>query len=129
MKSCKLYNNTIASFLFEYLESFNVPTHFIKKLSDREYSKTYWGQYGLFRLALYTYNQTQDLEQSLKMYGEMMRRYPDHPVTELAHAYYCLNAHKAGKMEDARKFALAFTKKYPESEWIPSLKRILESQE
>lgn len=29
-------HNTVCTLLFEYLESFNIPTHFIKKTSDRE---------------------------------------------------------------------------------------------
>ena len=30
-------NNTVSAFLFEYLESYNVPTHFIKKLDDKSF--------------------------------------------------------------------------------------------
>ncbi|RMI26240.1 MAG: phosphoribosylaminoimidazolesuccinocarboxamide synthase [Calditrichaeota bacterium] len=30
-------NNAVSSFLFEYLESFNVPTHFVKKLDEKSF--------------------------------------------------------------------------------------------
>lgn len=30
-------NNSISAYLFEYLESYNVPTHFIKKLDDKSF--------------------------------------------------------------------------------------------
>ncbi len=36
IKDKGIYNNTISSHMFEYFESYNVPTHFIKQLSETE---------------------------------------------------------------------------------------------
>lgn len=40
VKGKALANNAITSFLFEYLDSFNVPTHYIRKLDDTSFLAT-----------------------------------------------------------------------------------------
>ena len=101
----------------------------LAELAGERYKGMYWGAYGLFRLALFTYNQTQDLERSLTMYQEVIRRYPDHPITELASVYYCLNASRAGQQAAARRAGMAFLKKYPTSPWNPSIRKIVEQRD
>jgi len=63
-----------------------------KIVAQRELQGTYWGGCGLFRLALFTYNQSQDVKQSIPLYQQMLRQYPHHELAELAHLYLCLDA-------------------------------------
>ncbi|MBI5725592.1 MAG: tetratricopeptide repeat protein [Planctomycetes bacterium] len=100
----------------------------LKKLQSDEYKGTYWGGYGLFRLAVFTYNQTQDAKGSLPLYEEMLAKYPDHPKAEQAYAYYCFNVVQAGDLTKAKKVAEAFINKYPQSEWLSSIKELLSSE-
>jgi len=90
----------------------------LKKLvTRRELQGTHWGGYGLFRLALFTYNQTQDAKQSLPLYQQMLKQYPNHEVAELAHYYLCLDAIRLKDNALAEKEGQSFLKKYPKSEY------------
>jgi tetratricopeptide (TPR) repeat protein len=86
--------------------------------ASRQFDGTYWGGYGLFRLGVTTFNITQDLDRSLELYAQMIRRYPGHPKTELAHAYFCLNAARAGRAEEATRAFHEFRQKYDGSRWV-----------
>ena len=90
----------------------------LKKLvAKRELQGTHWGGYGLFRLALFTYNQTQDPKQAVPLYQQMLKQYPNHEMAELAHLYLCLNAIRLKDSVLAEKESQIFLKKYPKSEY------------
>lgn len=94
------------------------------KLRDARYKGTHWGGYGLFRLAVFTYNQTQSAQQSMPLYKQMYTGYPNHPKAELAHYYYCLDAVQIGQHAEAKAAAQEFLKKYPHSKWKKSVQGI-----
>lgn len=90
----------------------------LKKIAaKRELQGTYWGGCGLFRLALFTYNQTQDAKQSLPLYQQMLTQYPNHELAELAHLYLCLDAIQLKDNSLAEKAGQTFLEKYPKSEY------------
>lgn len=91
----------------------------------RKFEGSYWGGFGLFRLAVTTYNNTQDAEKSLEQYGNFFRRYPNHPLAELAHAYFCLNAIRAGHTITAKNAFTDFQNKYKNSKWVPTIQEVL----
>ena len=88
----------------------------LKKLCGPRYKDTYWGPYGMFRLALFTYNQRQNPREVMPLYKKMFTQYPKHPMAELALAYYCLNAARIKDKTLTKKACKAFLKKYPNSE-------------
>lgn len=85
--------------------------------SDRQLRGTYWGGCALFRLAVFTYNQTQDARQSLALYQQMLTSYPGHELTELAHLYLCLDAIELREDALARNVGHRFLDQYPASEY------------
>jgi hypothetical protein len=125
-RDCRAYAILqLAVALDRQAESRSEAIKWLEKLTEAEYRGTYWGGYGLFRLGVFTYNHTQDAKASLAIYEEMMVRYPDHPMAERAHAYYCFNAIRAGETAKGRQAAQAFLNKYPKSEWIPSIRQLI----
>ncbi|MCE9553252.1 MAG: tetratricopeptide repeat protein, partial [Planctomycetes bacterium] len=91
----------------------------------RDLQGTYWGGCGLFRLALFTYNQTQDPKKSLPLYEAMLKQYPNHQFGELAHLYYCLDAMQLKDNALAEKASQEFFQKYPGSEYRALLQQRL----
>ncbi|MGH7214722.1 MAG: tetratricopeptide repeat protein, partial [Tepidisphaeraceae bacterium] len=89
----------------------------LRKLRDEKYAKTYWGPYGLFRLALFTFNQKQNPKLSMPLYREMFVKYPDHPMAELAHLYFFIEAVQLKEVALADEAGRAFQRKYPDSEF------------
>jgi tetratricopeptide (TPR) repeat protein len=96
----------------------------LKKLATRpDLQGTYWAGYGLFRLALFTYNQTQDARQSMPLYVEMLKRYPKHEMAELAYVYCCMDAIQLKDTALAEKIGQSFLANYPKSEYRPLLEK------
>jgi len=89
----------------------------------RDLQGTHWGGYGCFRLALFTYNQTQDPRQSVPLYEQLLRQYPDHEITELAHLYYCLDLISLKDRRSVQNVSQSFLEKYPNSEYIELLQK------
>lgn len=93
----------------------------------RDLQGTYWDGYGMFCLALFTYNQTQDPKQSMPLYLEMLKRYPKHEKAELAHLYYCLEAIQLKNSVLADKASQSFFAKYPKSEYRSLLEKKMDA--
>ncbi len=89
---------------------------YLKKFEGPTYEGTYWGGLGLFRLALFTYNQTQDPKKSAPIYAAMISHYPDHEMMELARLYYCLDLVQI-KEPRAEQACRDFLARYPKSEY------------
>lgn len=102
----------------------------LKKVTiNRDLQGTYWGGCGLFRLALFTYNQTQDPKKSIPLYKRMLKKYPDHELTELAHLYLCLDAIQLKDNALVIKASHSFFKKYPKTKYRHLLKDKLKTIE
>ncbi|MEM8549169.1 MAG: tetratricopeptide repeat protein [Verrucomicrobiota bacterium] len=86
---------------------------------------THWHGTGMFRLALFTYNQKQDPRLSMPLYEQMLRRYPDHEYAELALAYYCIEAILIKDYKAANRSGQAFLSRYPRSRLRPVIEERL----
>lgn len=80
---------------------------------------SHWHGLGMFRLALFTFNQKQDSRLAIPLYQAMLRRYPDHEVAELAAAYLCFCTIRIKDGPLARRLAKEFSSRYPQSNLIP----------
>jgi outer membrane protein assembly factor BamD (BamD/ComL family) len=87
----------------------------LRTLSSSKYANTYWGPYGMFRLALFTYNQHQDPNEVMPLYKDMFIRYPHHPMAYSAMLCYALNAIRSGNKQEAVRSVGEFLDKYKDS--------------
>lgn len=93
----------------------------LDKLAGARFAGTYWGGYGLFRKALYTYNLKQNAATSFPLYQQFLRQYPDHPMRELANYYAIADACELKNETLAAQMAGDFRKRYPKSQWLDSI--------
>jgi len=87
----------------------------LHQLRQSRYADTYWGQYGLFRLALFTYNQHQDSREVMPLYKQMFTKYPNHPKAYSALLCYVLDAVDVGDTQALADGATLFLGRYGDS--------------
>jgi tetratricopeptide (TPR) repeat protein len=92
-------------------------------VARRDLQGTCWHGYGLFRLALFTYNQTQDPTKSMPLYRRMLSQYPEHEMAEVTHLYYCLDLIQLKDASLAGKASQDFLAKYPKSDFRSLLEK------
>jgi len=92
-------------------------------VARRDLEGSYWHGLGMFRLALFTFNQKHDAHSAIPLYQAMLQRYPDHDVAELAMAYLCLCAIRIKDAPLARQIAKDFSVSYPHSDLIPVIEK------
>ncbi len=85
-------------------------------VARRDLRGSYWHGVGMFRLALFSYNQTQDPAIAIPLYEDMIATYPAHPYTERAFAYLCLTTIFSKDIPRAVSVVSRFVKRYPKSE-------------
>jgi tetratricopeptide (TPR) repeat protein len=92
------------------------------RLQEPPYRGSYWAGLGLYRQAVTTFNNTQDPTKANPLYVQMIREYPQHPKTELAYTYLCLNYLRMNEFGKAEQTVAALTAAFPRSEVVTYLK-------
>ena len=99
----------------------------LQELVDRrELQGSYWGGIASFRLALFTFNQTQDPDQAIPLYRSMLRQYPDHDRAERAMFYLFFAALHMKDKSVAIETGKSFLAKHPKGRYAETVKRILD---
>jgi tetratricopeptide (TPR) repeat protein len=88
----------------------------LRMLQQPEYKGTYWSGYGLFRQAIYAWNNTQDGNTALPLLQSMLETCPKHPKAEDALYYYILISSHLKKTNVVLQAGEDFLKKHPQSE-------------
>lgn len=99
----------------------------LRELVDRKsLVGTHWHGTAMFRLALFTSNQTRDPSQSLPVYREMLTKYPDHEKASIAALYYFIDLERAGRTDEAIDAGRSFLADYPDGHYRKYVKQRLE---
>ena len=102
---------------FEWLE---------KLIARRDLAGSHWHANAMFRRALYTSNQAPNYALAMARYQQMLDRYPDHELAELARAYYALDAITLKDLDAATTGLETLLEKFPATRHRPGIERRLQ---
>lgn len=94
-------------------------------LARRDLVGSHWHGTAMFRLALYTSNQTQNSALAMARYQQMLQQYPDHESAEMALAYYVLEAIEIKDVDLATTGMTALLERFPGSRYRSGLEERL----
>jgi len=116
----------------EFMDKHTEAIELLKSLKNARYKGCSWAAEGIFRMGLWSFNRTQNPNESIEHYEFVMKAFPKAPVAEKCLYYYALDCLKANRVEDAKLAFEKYIQRYASGEWanliknyyIPKLTRI-----